>query len=163
MSTLTDDAVHRIHIPAVTVAACSAVAPEFGAAIGPVLSPLFPQMFAALGAAGVSCIAPPLSLYDEHADGVTVSAAAPIDPASASTLAGSTVVTVRHLPAIDAITTLHRGSVATLETTYQALMGWIAEHGLQTVGYSREVNLECPADPNAWVTEIQFEVRPIDT
>ncbi len=160
---LADSAVQRRVIPSVTVALCSDVAAGFGAAIGPVLSPLFPQVFAALGAAGVECIAPPLSLYDERSDGaIGVSAAAPIAPDDAAVLAESHSVEVRVLPEIDAITTVHVGAVAAIEESYRALMNWIGERGLQTVGYSREVNLACPDDPNEWVTEIQFEVRAAD-
>lgn len=160
---LADSAVQRRVLPSVTVALCSDVATGFGAAIGPVLSPLFPQVFAALGAAGVECIAPPLSLYDERSDGaITVSAAAPISPDAVILLAESRAVEVRVLPEIDAITTMHVGSVATIEGSYQALLSWISDHGLQTVGYSREVNLACPDDPDGWVTEIQFEVRSAD-
>ncbi len=158
-TTLSDDAVHRRVIPTTTVASCSAVAADFGPQhIGPVLSPLFPQLFAALGAAGVSAVAPPLSLYADHPDGgITVSAAAPIDPGSIEALA-TTGLSVVTLPAIDAVTTTHHGPMSTIESTYQALFAWITDHGLQTVGYSRELAVHCPPDQTEWITELQVEV-----
>ena len=59
-----------------------------------------------------------------------------------------------------AVTLVHRGSMATIETSYSALMRYIGDHGLRTLGYSREVYLDCPENIDEWVTELQFAVAP---
>ena len=156
---LADDAVQRRVIPAITVARCSAVAAGFGPQIGPVLSPLFPQLFSVLATAGVGTIAPPLSLYEDHEDGaIKVSAAAQIDPSAAGQIGADTGLEVVMLPEIDAVTTTYVGAMATIGEAYEALFAWIAEHGLKTLGYSREAAIHCPSDPNEWITELQVPV-----
>lgn len=42
--------------------------------------------------------------------------------------------------------------------TAQALARWIDGKGYRSTGYPREVNLECPADRDDWVTELQAPV-----
>ncbi|WP_372343599.1 hypothetical protein [Streptomyces sp. KL116D] len=37
----------------------------------------------------------------------------------------------------------------------QTLARWIDAHGHRSVGYPREINLECPEDRADWVTELQ--------
>ena len=156
---LADDAVQRRVIPAITVARCSAVAAGFGPQIGPVLSPLFPQLFSVLATAGVGTIAPPLSLYEDHEDGaIKVSAAAQIDPSAAGQIGADTGLEVVMLPEIDAVTSTYVGAMATIGEAYEALFAWIAEHGLKTLGYSREAAIHCPSDPNEWITELQVPV-----
>ena len=39
---------------------------------------------------------------------------------------------------------------------YALLERWMETMGEQPVGLSREVYLDCPEDPAAWVTELQF-------
>jgi hypothetical protein len=41
----------------------------------------------------------------------------------------------------------------------QALASWVEQHGYRTLGYPREVNLECPpGELDKWVTELQQPV-----
>ena len=42
--------------------------------------------------------------------------------------------------------------------TVMAMLDWIADHGLRTIGYTRESYLACPDDRAAWITEIQLPV-----
>ena len=53
---------------------------------------------------------------------------------------------------------LHYGSMEGVVPSYEALGQWIEENGLRSVGLSREVTLQCPADEDGWVTELQMEV-----
>ena len=43
-----------------------------------------------------------------------------------------------------------------VDDTVMAMLDWIADHGLRTIGYTRESYLACPDDRVAWVTEIQL-------
>lgn len=65
------------------------------------------------------------------------------------------------LPAANLACTIHRGSFQNLGSAYEAIMKWIESGGYHIVGPSREVYLQFDpnADPNTWVTEIQFPVE----
>jgi effector-binding domain-containing protein len=39
--------------------------------------------------------------------------------------------------------------------TIQTLARWIDENGYRSSGHVRELTLECPDDPDKWVTELQ--------
>jgi DNA-binding transcriptional MerR regulator/effector-binding domain-containing protein len=151
----------RKRVEAFTAVELSAVAANFfdPGSIGPVLSPLYPQMFELLGAAGVSGIAPPIAYYTdtENGEGIMVHAAVAVD-SSVTVVPGLTVV---HMPAIDAVSFMHYGPMAMIGQSYEEQLAWIAEQGLATNGYSREVYLDCPPDQNDWVTELQFAVVPL--
>jgi DNA-binding transcriptional MerR regulator len=160
--TLQDTDVTLKPIPEMLVAQLSAMTEGFGPEhIGPVLSPLYPSLFERIAAAGLTTIGPPIAYYLDapSGDGILVHAAAPIlsqgVPASAD---GLEIVT---MPAIaTAATVIHRGSMMTIGDTYMSVMDWLGAHNLATIGYSREVYLDCPADQNEWVTEIQYAVTP---
>jgi DNA-binding transcriptional MerR regulator len=128
--------------------------------IGPVLGPLYPRMFELLAAAGIAPIAPAIAYYTdtESGEGIVVHAAVAVDSA-VTAVPGLTVV---HMPAIDAVSFMHYGSMATIGQSYEEQLAWIAEQGLATNGYSREVYLDCPPDQNDWVTELQFAVTPVN-
>lgn len=73
-------------------------------------------------------------------------------------------IQVRELPRVEQMAcAIHKGSYATLDTTYTALTRWIAAHGLRICGPNREVYLvdqEHNENPEEWVTEVQFPVCP---
>ncbi len=54
-----------------------------------------------------------------------------------------------------AATLVHRGSMDAVLPSVQTLARWIDAHGHRSVGYPREINLECPEDRADWVTELQ--------
>ena len=150
----------RKRVEAFTAVELSAIGANFfdPSSIGPVLGPLYPQLFALLGAAGISGIAPPIAYYTdtENGEGIVVHAAVAVD-SSVTAVPGLTVV---QMPALDAVSFMHYGPMSKIGQSYEEQLAWIAEQGLATNGYSREVYLDCPSDQNDWVTELQFAVTP---
>ncbi|WP_329028059.1 GyrI-like domain-containing protein [Streptomyces sp. NBC_01423] len=57
-----------------------------------------------------------------------------------------------------AATIIHHGPMDGVLPTAHALARWIDAHGYRPVGLAREVSLDCPDDPAAWVTELQQPV-----
>jgi hypothetical protein len=55
----------------------------------------------------------------------------------------------------NAATIVHRGSMDNVMPAWQALARWIDANGYRSSGYPRELYLECPDDPDLWVTELQ--------
>ncbi|MFV5992982.1 MerR family transcriptional regulator [Streptomyces sp. NPDC056231] len=155
----TDDVVIK-NVPAVRVAELTGTAAGYEPqAITPVIGPLYDRLFPLLKAAGISPTGPGIARYEDapagdgaitvHA-GVTVSA--PVGPV------GDTGVTVVDLPAFEAATIVHRGSMDGVLATEQTLARWLDTNGYRSLGYTREINLECPEDKDKWVTELQEPV-----
>lgn len=153
-----DDVVVK-RIPAVRVAELTGTAAGFGPEhIGPVISPLYDELCRRLEAAGVAVTGPGVAYYEDapggdgaitvHA-GMTVSA----EPAGPGASRDFTIV---DLPAIEsAATIVHHGSMDNIVRAAQALGRWIDSTGARSTGYARELYLECPEDPDKWVTELQ--------
>lgn len=57
-----------------------------------------------------------------------------------------------------AVCSTHLGDMAGVEATVVAMLDWAADHGLRTVGYTREIYRACPDDRADRVTEIQLPV-----
>lgn len=146
-------------LPAVHLAVASAVSPSFASAdIGPVIQPLYPQLFEALGAAGVEIAGPSIAYYDDTADGgIGVHAGFPVDK-SVAKVPGLDVV---DLPEVElAATAIHVGDMATVDIdTVAPIFDWMRTHGFRTTGYSREHYLDCPDDISQWRTEMQFPIE----
>jgi DNA-binding transcriptional MerR regulator len=152
----------RKNLPEMLFAELSAPIEGFGEHVGPVLGPLYPQLFTAIETHGLTPIGTPMAYYTEDVEraGYIVHAALPIAVASSANIAGNLQCTV--LPAIDAAALVHYGTMDTIGESYAALLTWIEANNLRSVGYSREVYLDCPPDDQSrWVTELQFEVEPI--
>ncbi|MGW8884675.1 MerR family transcriptional regulator [Streptomyces sp. NPDC055749] len=154
-----DDVVIK-QVPAVRVAELSGTAASFEPGdITTVIGPLYDRLFPLLGTVGVAPSGPGIAYYESapagdgaivvHA-GVTVSA--PVGPL------GDTGITVVELPAFEAATIVHRGSMDGILPTAQTLGRWIDANGYRSAGHAREVNLECPDDQEKWVTELQAPV-----
>ncbi|MFI9588471.1 MerR family transcriptional regulator [Streptomyces sp. NPDC052236] len=143
-------------IPPVRVAELTATAASYAPEdIGPVIAPLYEELFRRLDAAGVAPTGPGIAYYEDareedgailvHA-GVTVSA----EPRPGQDFA------IVDLPAVErAATIVHRGPMDAILSTAQVLANWIDAGGHSSAGYAREINLECPADREKWVTELQ--------
>lgn len=142
-------------IPATRVAELTATAAALEpASITPVIQPLYKELGERLGRAGLTPAGPAIAYYedDPDGDGVIVHATLPVN-AEPGTAHGFTVT---DLPGIDqAATILHRGSMDNVVETTQSLARWIEDSGYRSGGYPREVTLECPADPDKWITELQ--------
>ncbi|MFF7360608.1 MerR family transcriptional regulator [Streptomyces sp. NPDC008125] len=155
----TDDVVIK-QVPAVRVAELTGTAAGYRPQdITPVIVPLYERLFPLLAAAGLTPSGPGIARYEDapggnaavgavlvHA-GVTVSA--PVG------LVGDSGVRVVELPAFEAATLVHRGSMDSVLTTEQVLARWLDSSGHRSVGYIREVTLECPEEKEKWVTELQ--------
>ncbi|MGC9667805.1 MerR family transcriptional regulator [Planosporangium sp. 12N6] len=155
----TEDVVLKEVAPA-RVAALAATAASYAPEdIGPALTPLYPELFRRLDAAGVRGTGPALAYY-EPAPGetgeVVVHAAMPVgvDPYAGFDFA------VVDLPGIrSAATIIHRGPMDGAEQTLQVLARWIEDNGYRPVGYAREVYLDYhPDDAANGVTELQLAV-----
>ncbi|WP_340560467.1 MerR family transcriptional regulator [Streptomyces sp. GSL17-111] len=146
-------------VPAVRVAELTATADTFEPeAIGPVVRTLFDELCRRLDAAGVRPCGPAVAFYEEHDGPVTVHAALPV-PAAPDPSSGVTVV---DLPALErAATLVHRGPMAEVMTSVQALARWVEASGHRPLGPPREVTLACPEDAGGWVTELQQPVTPV--
>ncbi|WP_392672031.1 MerR family transcriptional regulator [Streptomyces sp. LN785] len=155
----TDEVVIK-NVPAVRVAELTGTAASYQPQdITPVIGPLYDRLFPLLDAAGVRPTGPGIARYEDAPDGagtivvhagVTVSA--PVGPV------GDTGVTVVELPAFEAATIVHRGSMDGVLVTEQTLARWLDTQGYRSLGYTREINLECPEDRADWVTELQEPV-----
>ncbi|HEY1005239.1 MAG TPA: GyrI-like domain-containing protein [Streptosporangiaceae bacterium] len=147
-------------IPAVRVAELTATAARLEpASINPVIQPLYRELGERLGQAGLTPVGPATSYYEDvpDGDGVIVHAALPVDadPGSADGFE------ITDLPEItQAATIMHRGPMDNVMATIQTLARWIDENGYRSSGHVRELTLECPDDPDKWVTELQEPIMP---
>ncbi|MFI6683366.1 MerR family transcriptional regulator [Streptomyces sp. NPDC050485] len=146
-------------LPAVRVAELTATAASFVPQdISPVIQPLYEELFRRLEAAGIAPTGPGIAYYEDAPQGggaITVHAGVQVS-APPQELDG---LRVHDLPAVErAATVVHRGSMDAVLTTEQVLARWIDAQGHRSAGYPREVTLECPADVDAWVTELQEPV-----
>ncbi|MEU0373472.1 MerR family transcriptional regulator [Streptomyces sp. NPDC006283] len=143
-------------IPAVRIAELSAVAASYAPEhIGPVISPLYDELFTRLKAAGITPTGPGVAYYEDAPEGdgtILVHAGCTV---AAGTAPGENVEIV-DLPAVErAATIVHRGPMDTIMPTEQNLARWVDAGGHVSAGYAREVYLECPPDKQKWVTELQ--------
>lgn len=61
------------------------------------------------------------------------------------------------LPIVEVASVVHRGSMETVASVYEALIRWIDDSGFQLVGHSRELYHEIGADGPS-VTELQLPI-----
>ncbi|MFE2182966.1 MerR family transcriptional regulator [Streptomyces sp. NPDC059455] len=154
----TNDVVIKI-LPAVRVAELTATAAGFDPQdIGPVITPLYDELFRRLDTAGITPTGPGVAYYEDAPEGggaVTVHAAVQVS----APLRDGADLRILDLPPVDrAATIVHRGSMDAVVPTAQALAHWIDGNGYRSAGYPREINLECPENRDEWVTELQAPV-----
>ncbi|MEW2147040.1 MerR family transcriptional regulator [Micromonospora vinacea] len=148
-------------IASVRVAELTAVAPSYqGEDIGPVIQPLYPELFRRLDAARITPTGPAIAWYEpapgDDGDAVVVHAAVTVGVGANA----ASDVAVVDLPALrNAATIIHHGAMDDVEPSMQALARWIEENGYRTDGFAREVYLEyCQDAPEKGVTELQVAV-----
>jgi DNA-binding transcriptional MerR regulator len=157
----TNDVVVK-EIPTVRVARLSAVAPSYeGEDIGPVIQPLYGELFRRLEGSGVSPCGPTIACY-EPADGVAPEAVmvhASVTVTGDASAGGD--VDLADLPAIPtAATIIHHGSMDEADRSMHVLARWIEDNGYRMLGYPREVCLEfVPDQPEKWVHEFQVGIE----
>jgi DNA-binding transcriptional MerR regulator len=146
-------------IPAVRIAELTAVARSYETPdIGPVIQPLYPELFRRLDEAEVRPTGPGIAWYEPQGEGdavvVHAGVTVGVDPSAARAFA---VVDLPALPT--AATIVHHGSMDEVETSMQVLARWIEENGWRAEGYAREVYLDyCQEKPEEGVTELQIPV-----
>ncbi|WP_275463810.1 MerR family transcriptional regulator [Streptomyces noursei] len=169
-----DDVVLK-HTEPVLLAELSEVAASYGPEdIGPVITPLYQELFRRLAAAGLTPTGPGLAYYEAAPEGAGPGGAGDAVLVHAGVAIGreDLAKAVRRgedgaglgfdavtLPRLDlAATVVHRGPMSRIVPTAQALAHWIDGNGYRSAGYARELYLECPDDQEQWVTEIQEPV-----
>jgi DNA-binding transcriptional MerR regulator len=144
------------HLPATRMAELSDTGDSFHPEdIGPVIHPLCAELGRRLATAQLTPAGRLTCYYEKAAGGdggVIVHAAVPIAAEYGAHLNGLSIV---DLPAADHATLVHRGSMDIVLPAWQALARWIDANGYRSGDQSRELYLECPADPTQWVTELQ--------
>lgn len=140
-------------LPAMRVVELTGLAAGFDpSAIGPVVRPLCAELGRRLASADVTPAGRLTCYYEQRGeDEVVVHAAVPASVGSGD-LDG---LAVADLPAVRAATLVHRGAIDGVLPSWQAVVRWIAGHGRTSAGAQRELYLDCPEDPAAWVTELQ--------
>jgi DNA-binding transcriptional MerR regulator len=125
--------------------------------LGRQIGPAFDRLVGGLTASGVTLQSPSVAWYDGDAEGTTWGVGFPTALESVDVEGAA----VSALPACQrALTVIHRGSMATIGDTWQALATTVDAQGLTAYGPCREVYLETPmGDQDAWVTELQQPVR----
>jgi DNA-binding transcriptional MerR regulator/effector-binding domain-containing protein len=155
-----EDTIQIKTLPGVRVAELTAVAASFAPeSIGPVINPLYMDLGARLGRAGVTPAGNPLAYYEDAPDGegILVHAALPVAPD-----ATPADVTIVDLPPVErAATIVHRGPMDDVMPTIQTLAQWIDANGYRSTGYNRELYLVLGEDKSTWVTELQEPVVPV--
>ena len=143
-------------IPAVRVAELTGVAASFEPeSITPVIQPLYQELMSGLNRAGVIPVGPAIARYEDAPEGgVRVHAGIPVDAEPAD----GYDFTIVDLPAFEAATIVHQGSMDAVLSTIQTLSRWIESNGYTSTGYNREFYLEYNEDPDKWVTELQEPV-----
>ncbi|MFG1625053.1 MerR family transcriptional regulator [Kribbella sp. NPDC049227] len=151
----TDDVVLK-RIAPTRVAELSAICASYdGEDIGPVLQPLFVQLFERLCAAGVTPSGSAVAYYeDAEEERIRAHAAVPVETGT------STDVEFLELPELpQAATIVHKGDMMEADRSMQTLARWIEDNGYRSLGYAREVTLEFdPGNPANWVHEFQIPV-----
>ena len=124
--------------------------------IGPTIQPLYPELMSRMEAAGVKIAGPSTAWYGDTEDGrIAVHATLAI----AARPSGDVDFEVLELPGIaQAACAVHRGTMHNCEITYQALVARLQQEGWTSLGYSRELDIECGPDVE-WVTELQIPVE----
>lgn len=146
----------------VRVAELTAVAASYqGEDIGPVIQPLYPELFRRLADAGITPAGPSIAWYEpapgDDGDAVVVHAGVTVGVGAEA----ASDVAVVDLPAVrTAATIIHHGPMDDVEESMQVLARWIEDNGYRTDGFAREVYLDyCPDAPEKGVTELQLAVH----
>lgn len=157
----TEDVVLKRVAPA-RVAELSALAASYeGDDIGPVIGPLYQEMWRRFGDAGITMAGPPIAYYEavpnESGDGqeVRVHAAVEVTPDAPE----SATLDVLDLPGVEAAATIvHRGAMDEAFRSMQILARWIDDNGYRSNGYAREVSIRFDDNPGNWIHEFQISV-----
>ena len=152
----TDEVVIK-KIDAVRVVELTGIAASYGPQhIGPVIQPLYMRL---MSWSARPAWRPPgrrsPTTRSRRGEGIVVHAGVP----AAADREATYPFAVVDLPAIEAATVIHRGTMDAIGGTLDGLARWIEESGYEAVGLHREVYLDAScADQSDWVTEIQESI-----
>ncbi|GAA2062186.1 MerR family transcriptional regulator [Streptomyces albiaxialis] len=157
-----DDIVVK-RLPSVRVAELTGTADRAEpGSIGPVIQPLYGELFARLERAGIAPAGKGLAHYEgvEGEDAVVVHAGVQVAP---DTPAEGHDFAVVDLPEVAAAATLvHHGPMDDVMPALQTLARWIEANGYRSAGLPRELQLSCEASSEGgqenWITELQEPV-----
>lgn len=128
------------------------------------LPELFARAFGAVVAElerqGVAPVGPPVALYDAHVASTADVTAGFRTPGPVTPGEGLGLVAAM-LPGGRVVELLHEGPYEAMETTYDGLMAWFAEHGVERGPLMWEEYLAGPpaaADPAEWRTRIVWPI-----
>lgn len=127
-------------------------------AIGPVVVPLFEQLYQRLTGAGLPPGPGPMMAYYEPGpggDGVAVHAALPAVAGLDTGQAVAAGLVVADLGEVEVAALVHRGPMDRADAGWQEIAAWLDATGYRSAGQAREVYLECPGGGEAQVTEFQ--------
>ncbi|MEC3915156.1 MerR family transcriptional regulator [Nocardia sp. CDC160] len=146
-------------LSATLVAEMSDVAAESGeAAVGPIIEKLYAHMAESIPASGLTITGAPIVYYEPLDAGLRVHVAHQV----AGTAAPGSPFELLLLPEIPKAATLaHRGKLAELCVSFEAMGRWADENGYAPNAPIREVYLQAPRDPasDEWVIELQMPVE----
>ena len=145
-------------LPGMRLAVASEPAEGFDSDFGPIFQRLYPHLTAELGQAGVAPTSLCVALYDERSDG-RIDVVAGFGLLDGATISSGDVSTRIVAPVERAATLIHRGPMETIKSSYEELMGWMADAGEEATGFSREIYLDMDGAPESWVTELQFALK----
>jgi DNA-binding transcriptional MerR regulator len=120
--------------------------------------------FAGLGAAGVAIAGAPAAVYHDpefSPESIDIEMVYPVLPGvkgPITTPRGRTLEP-RTVPGGEVAVIVHVGPYEAIGESYQALAGWIGEHGYRVSGPCRELYLNSPMDPGPPVAEIRMPVE----
>ncbi|MFG1623018.1 MerR family transcriptional regulator [Kribbella sp. NPDC049227] len=127
--------------------------------ISPVVHPLCAEVGRRLPQTAVRPSGHLTCLYErshQTEDEVVVRATVPAAIDAEGNLNGLEVI---DLPAVRAATLVHRGPIDQVLPAWQALARWIDDNGHRSSEPARELYLDCPDDPDGWVTELQEPIE----
>ncbi|GAB0106560.1 MerR family transcriptional regulator [Nocardia sp. JMUB6875] len=145
-------------LSATLVAEMNDVAAESGeAAVGPIIERLYAQLAKTIPDSGLTITGAPIVYYEELEEGLRVHVAHQV----AGTPAPGHPFDLLLLPEIPKAATLaHRGKIADLCVSFEAMGRWADENSYTPNAPIREVYLQAPGDPasDEWVIELQMPV-----
>lgn len=155
--TMTNDTMEIKALPALRLAQVSAEVNDT-TEIGALIGSLFDTLAARLTEAAVPVTGRGIRTYYGRPDGskIDIAAAVPV---------GTDVGEIDGVEFVDlpaeamAATVVHRGPVTEIADAWQTFEVVVEQRGLTSFGTCRQVYLETPDDPDAWVVELQCPVR----
>ena len=149
------DDVQLKRILGVRVAELTATAASFEPeSIAPIIGPLYDELRARLGRAGLKATGPDVAYYEVPLDGegILVHAAIPVDADPGEDTTSRSLTCPRSIRRPRSCTA---APWTTCMSTIQALARWIDANGYRSVGYNRELYIELGENRDKWVTELQ--------